>query len=118
MSDQKTYRLPLTVTPERYEIRLTPDLFAARFDGEEKIALQVHEPVEQIRLNAAELAFHSVSIQRAGGAMLPGDVSLDGDNWISEKCDADRPDSFCEAYFGKLDVPTYEDLPGKDCFPN
>ena len=80
MSDQKTHRLPPTVTPERYEIRLTPDLSAARFDGEEKIVVQVHEPVRQIRLNAAELVFQAVSMQQPGGAVLPGDVTLDGDN--------------------------------------
>ena len=84
MSDHKPYRLPLTVTPERYEIRLTPDLFAARFDGEVKIALQVHEPVQQIRLNAAELVFHAVSIQQPAGAVLPGDATLDGDNEQAE----------------------------------
>ena len=80
MSDQKSHRLPPTVTPERYEIRLTPDLSAARFDGEEKIVVQVHEPVRQIRLNAAELVFQAVSMQQPGGAVLPGDVTLDGDN--------------------------------------
>ena len=36
MAEQKLHRLPLTVTPERYEIRLTPDMVAANFDGEEK----------------------------------------------------------------------------------
>jgi puromycin-sensitive aminopeptidase len=80
MSDQKPHRLPLTVTPERYEIRLTPDLTAGRFDGEEKISVQVHEPVRQIRLNAAELVFKAVSMQQSGGTVLQGDMILDGEN--------------------------------------
>ena len=80
MSDQKPYRLPLTVTPERYEIRLTPDLSAARFEGEEKIVVQVHEPVRQIRLNAAELVFKAVWIEQPPGKALGADVTLDGEN--------------------------------------
>ena len=80
MADQKPHRLPLTVTPERYEIRLTPDLSAARFDGEEKIVVQVHEPVRQIRLNAAELVLKAVSIEPPAGKALQGDVTLDGEN--------------------------------------
>jgi puromycin-sensitive aminopeptidase len=80
MSEQKPHRLPLSVTPERYEIRLLPDLSAARFDGEEKIVVQVHEPVRQIRLNAAELEFKAVSIEPPAGKALQGDVTLDGEN--------------------------------------
>jgi puromycin-sensitive aminopeptidase len=80
MSEQKPHRLPLSVTPERYEIRLTPDLSAARFDGEEKIVVQVHAPVRQIRLNAAELVFKAVSIEPPAGKALQGDVTLDGEN--------------------------------------
>ena len=48
MSEQKPYRLPTTVVPERYEIKLTPDLSAATFAGEEKVSIQVIEPVRQI----------------------------------------------------------------------
>ena len=80
MSEQKPYRLPTTVTPERYEIRLTPDLSAARFDGEEKITVQVHEAVRQIRVNAAELEFKAVSVDGPAGKVLVGDVSLDSEN--------------------------------------
>jgi hypothetical protein len=47
MPTQKLYRLPTTVIPERYEIRLTPDLAAATFAGEERVFLQVREPVRQ-----------------------------------------------------------------------
>src|SRR5918995_2868884 len=80
MSEQKPHRLPLTVTPEHYEIRLLPDLSAARFAGEEKIVVQVHEPVRQIRLNAAELEFEAVSVEGPAGKVLVGDVTLDGAN--------------------------------------
>ena len=80
MSEKKPHRLPTTVTPERYEIRLLPDLSAARFDGEEKIVVQVQEPVRQIRLNAAELEFKAVSIETSPGKVLSANVTLDGEN--------------------------------------
>jgi len=69
MSEQKPYRLPPTVVPERYEIKLTPDLSAATFAGEEKVSIQVIEPVRQIVVNAAELEFQAVSIRAPGGKL-------------------------------------------------
>jgi puromycin-sensitive aminopeptidase len=80
MPEHKPYRLPLSATPERYEIRLTPDLTAATFAGEQKVLLQVHEPTERIILNAAELAFEAVSIKGADGKALPGSTALDAEN--------------------------------------
>ena len=49
------YRLPRTVIPRRYELRLRPDLVSATFTGEAAIAIMVREPVAEILLNAAEL---------------------------------------------------------------
>jgi puromycin-sensitive aminopeptidase len=80
MSDQKPYRLPLTVTPERYEIRLAPDLASASFTGEETIFIQIHEAVHEIRLNAAELELKSVAIEGPDGVSLEGHVALDEEN--------------------------------------
>jgi len=80
MSEQKPYRLPTTVVPERYEIKLTPDLSAATFAGEEKVSIQVIEPVRQIVVNAAELEFQAVSIRAPGGKLARGNVALDSEN--------------------------------------
>ena len=80
MPEQRPYRLPLTVTPERYEIRLTPDLASATFNGEEKVAVQVKEPVREIHLNAAELAIQDVSIKTKDGKTIRGVVTLDPEN--------------------------------------
>lgn len=80
MQEQKAHRLPLTVTPERYEMRLTPDLAASTFAGEERVFLQVHEPVRQIILNAAELELQEVGVRRADGAVVRGHAVLDSDN--------------------------------------
>ena len=38
------YRLPRHVVPLRYDLRLEPDLTAARFAGQETITLMVHQP--------------------------------------------------------------------------
>src|SRR6266508_2718524 len=80
MSNQKPYRLPTTVTPERYEIRLTPDLSNWTFAGEQKVLIRVVEPVREIFCNAAELDFHSVSLKLRGGKILLGSARFDSDN--------------------------------------
>ena len=80
MSQQKPYRLPSTVTPQRYEIRLTPDLSAASFTGEERVFIQVHEPVRQIRLNAAELEFKAFWVEGPDRKVFQGNVTLDDEN--------------------------------------
>jgi puromycin-sensitive aminopeptidase len=80
MPTKKSYRLPATVTPERYEIRLTPDLTNWTFAGEETVSLKVREPVREIALNAAELELHSASLRLKGGRALPAGITLDGEN--------------------------------------
>ena len=80
MPEKKPHRLPTTVVPERYEIRLTPDLSAATFAGEEEVSIQVLEPVRQIVLNAAELEIQAVSATGVDGTLVKGAVTLDADN--------------------------------------
>ena len=80
MSAEKPYRLPTNVTPERYELKLTPDLTTWTFTGDEKISIHVHEPVREIILNAAELELHAVSLQTADGKVREGRVNLDSEN--------------------------------------
>jgi puromycin-sensitive aminopeptidase len=80
MPHEKSYRLPTTVTPERYEIRLTPDLTKWTFSGEEKVSIQVHDAVREIVLNAAELEFRSASLKLQNGTVLQGRSQLDSEN--------------------------------------
>jgi puromycin-sensitive aminopeptidase len=80
MPEDKPYRLPTTVVPERYEIRLTPDLAAATFAGEEKISIQILKPVQQIVLNAAELEIQEASVTKPDGIRAKGEVTLDAAN--------------------------------------
>jgi len=71
------YRLPATVVPSRYDVRLEPDLDAATFAGEETVAITVKEPVTEITLNAAELSIQSASVITADGATVEGSAALD-----------------------------------------
>ncbi len=80
MAERKPYRLPTTVVPERYELTLAPDLANWIFTGEEKISIDVREPVREIVLNAAELELQSVELRLADGRVLPGRPSLDAEN--------------------------------------
>jgi puromycin-sensitive aminopeptidase len=71
------FRLPKTVLPERYEIRLEPDLERFTFAGEETVFVTIREPAREIVLNAAELEIHQVSIQYGQGVVLKGEATLD-----------------------------------------
>ncbi|HKA61347.1 MAG TPA: M1 family metallopeptidase, partial [Methylomirabilota bacterium] len=74
------YRLPTTVAPSRYDIRLEPDLEAATFAGEETIAITVAESVSEIVLNAAELTIQSASVQVTDGAVVQGSAALEAED--------------------------------------
>src|SRR5580658_9539231 len=71
-------RLPQTVKPEHYGLKLAPDLKAATFTGAETIDVSITEPVDSITLNAAEITFQSVVVD-AGGKQQTAVVSLDKD---------------------------------------
>jgi puromycin-sensitive aminopeptidase len=80
MTGQKSHRLPTTVAPERYALRLTPDLTSWTFAGEEKITLQIHQPVREIVVNAAELEIQTVSLKDTSGQVHGASVTLDAEN--------------------------------------
>ncbi|HEY5024266.1 MAG TPA: M1 family metallopeptidase [Acidimicrobiales bacterium] len=61
------HRLPYSVEPRRYALRLTPDLDNATFTGEVHIEVLVHEAVDRIFLHAAELTVHSARVEPGGG---------------------------------------------------
>jgi puromycin-sensitive aminopeptidase len=75
--EEQTYKLPTHVRPDRYQIRLTPDLTAFTFAGEETVAIQVTEPTTEIILNAAELQIHSVAVTAPNGRTITGAIALD-----------------------------------------
>jgi len=71
-------RLPTTVIPTHYTLKLTPDLKAATFSGEEAIDVNVTQPTRSITLNAIEIDFLSVTIV-PNGPQQTGAVTLDAD---------------------------------------
>jgi len=79
VSPANPFRLPRTVVPERYEIRLEPDLERSTFAGEESVFVTIREPVTEMVLNAAELQVHQVSIQYGQGVTLKGEATLDAE---------------------------------------
>ena len=80
MPEKQSHRLPTTIVPERYELRLNPDLTTWTFTGSEKVAVQIQEPVREIVLNAAELDVGTASLRLAGGKTLSASVSLEPEN--------------------------------------
>ena len=67
------YRLPRTVIPVRYQIKLSPDLENFKFDGQVIIEVDVKQSVNEVLLNALELEIHEASAgsQEAVFTLLP-----------------------------------------------
>lgn len=78
--DDQDFRLPTTVAPEHYDLRLNPDLPDRSFKGEEVITISVRERVTEVVLNAADLEIGAVSISRPGGASVGASCTLDQPN--------------------------------------
>jgi aminopeptidase N len=69
-------RLPTTVIPTHYTLKLAPDLKSATFSAEEAIDVSIQQPMWVITLNAIEITFQSVTIL-SSGPQETGTVSLD-----------------------------------------
>ncbi|HMC78627.1 MAG TPA: M1 family metallopeptidase [Vicinamibacterales bacterium] len=69
-------RLPRTVVPDHYDISVAPDLANATFAGTTRIRVRLDKPSTEVVLNAAEIAFDSVTIA-AGGRTQTAKVALD-----------------------------------------
>ena len=63
------FRLPKTVTPSRYDIRLTPDLKAFTFQGDVNVSVVVNEATDNVVLNALELEIDKVTAERGGKSL-------------------------------------------------
>jgi puromycin-sensitive aminopeptidase len=75
---QDRYRLPRTVVPSRYDLTIEPDLDAATFAGQVDVAVEVHEPVEAIVVNALDLQIDRGWLVREDGQRIEiCDVRLD-----------------------------------------
>lgn len=72
-----SYRLPRTVVPEKYEVRLEPDLEKFTFNGLEIVHVLVHEATKEIVLNALDLEITRVFIESEKGQKVDGTCRLD-----------------------------------------
>jgi puromycin-sensitive aminopeptidase len=70
-------RLPTTVTPAAYRLRMQPDLEAASFTGRVEIDVEVAEPTTTIVLHAHELQIDPPLIRGTGGRPTEGAVAID-----------------------------------------
>ena len=70
------FRLPNTVIPMRYDLRLEPDLTTYTFTGRETVALSVMEATSEVVFNAAELQIAEASIEGDAGRRQPGTIEL------------------------------------------
>jgi puromycin-sensitive aminopeptidase len=76
--DADTFRLPRAVRPTRYVLTLEPDIEGASFTGDETVAIEILEPVDEIVLNALRLDIDDVWIEQAeGGERRTASVTLD-----------------------------------------
>jgi aminopeptidase N len=61
-------RLPKTIVPQRYEVRIDPNLEHAAFSGDETVTLEVHVPTREIVLHSAGLEITGATL-KAGEEM-------------------------------------------------
>jgi puromycin-sensitive aminopeptidase len=77
-TSENPYRLPRTVVPHRYDLRLEPDLDAATFSGSETVAVEVVEPTSEVVLNAVDIEIDEAVVV-AGGERLAATVAFDAE---------------------------------------
>jgi len=71
------YRLPTSVTPERYDLKLTPDLNAFTFAGEESVAIKVNSATSEVVLNALELEIDEARAERPGKSLRSTRIEME-----------------------------------------
>ena len=71
------YRLPTTVTPHRYELRLEPDLKNFTFSGDETVTVVVAQPTIEIVLNALELEIDEAAAEQNGRIVQSARIEME-----------------------------------------
>src|SRR5215469_13795350 len=71
-------RLPETAQPENYQLKFTPDLENAKFEGDETLTIRVLKPTSEITLNAVDIDFHNITIT-SGSSTQPAKVTPEKD---------------------------------------
>jgi puromycin-sensitive aminopeptidase len=78
-----SFRLPRSVVPRRYTLRLVPDLDGATFAGEVAIEVELLEALDEIVLHAVDLDITEAALEPLDSGGLPrlgAAVSLDADS--------------------------------------
>ena len=70
-SELDPYRLPTSVRPTRYDLRLRPSLGTARVSGSVRIDLDVEAPTTTLVLNADELTISNGEVDGAAATRRP-----------------------------------------------
>ena len=74
------HRLPSSVVPSHYRIKLEPDLEKATFIGSVEIEVEVNSPTDTIQMNAADLAIQSARVVDSVGSNTEvADIFLDAE---------------------------------------
>jgi aminopeptidase 2 len=76
------YRLPVTVTPNRYIITLTPDFSNFTFDGEVNIDVTAENETSTISLHYDNITIHDVSVISNNGEELLNDTNYNNETNI------------------------------------
>jgi puromycin-sensitive aminopeptidase len=71
------FRLPRTVEPLVYRIEIQPEVGSATFSGTVEIDVVVHETVDRMVLNAAELAVSDVEVRTEAGEVIGCSVTFE-----------------------------------------
>ena len=74
------YRLPRTVVPSHYALRLAPDLEAGTFTGAVAITADVADEVDEVVLNAAELTIDEAWLENPEGIRRNATVTFDAES--------------------------------------
>jgi len=71
------YRLPATVTPRRYDLRLEPDLKGFTFSGDETVIVIISQPTLEVVLNALELEIDEAVAEQNGKSVPSARIEME-----------------------------------------
>lgn len=79
MSKVDPHRLPRSVVPHRYDLRIEPDFEQFTFGGRVEIEVEITEPVDQIVLNAVDLQIFQPTLMTSAGSRLETEIDYQTD---------------------------------------
>jgi aminopeptidase N len=77
--DTNQGRLPKNVVPQRYDVRIDPDIDTAVFSGDERIKIEARQPVHEIVLNANGLEITDAKLTTAPASEIPLTAKLNAE---------------------------------------